>query len=78
MPLKCYQLAGWGRALLAQLSDELNIWLRAWSPVTVHGRMCFESPVKAGSGAANLPQGQCLAVLAQLCVIAISLRGFPS
>lgn len=80
LPPKHSLLAVWGRALLPRLSNKLNVsvgykcGVQSWC----NRRMCFEACVKAGSGAAALPLAQCLAVLAQFCVRAISLHVFPS
>lgn len=67
---------------LSYLGFQTNwTWVLATSVEHSHGAWggtWFESPVEAGSGAANLPQAQCLAVLAQFCGRAINLHVFPS
>lgn len=73
LPLKCCGLAGWGRTLLACLSNKVSMSIGyKCSMVTVHGG-CDLTLVKAGSRAEDLPQAQCLSVLARFCVLAVAM-----
>lgn len=74
LPLKCYWIAGWGRTLLAWLSNQLSVSIDC--KCVAHSQCmggCDLTRVKTGTREEDLPQTQCLAVLAEFCVPAIAM-----